>query len=62
MTNREWLERMSDQELSMFIYNNEGYPNCYICGNNGNCVFDEATDRDCLGGVIKWLKQEHDND
>lgn len=59
MTNRQWLERMSDQELAMFLYSLEDYAHCDICGDDGACKATGTTMQNCLGGIIKWLKQEY---
>ena len=59
MTNREWLEGLSDGELAKKISdirNNGSCKICYFCGKEnlpiGNCAV----------GIKKWLKAEHKGD
>ena len=58
MTNRQWLEHLSDQELGMFLYGLEDYAHCDICADDGACKATDTNTQNCLGGVIKWLRQE----
>ena len=61
MTNREWLETLTDEELAKWRVSLE----CRSCANNpekgfcnnisGLVLFDEAR---CIDGTAKWLKKE----
>lgn len=54
MTNRQWLETLSDEE---FMEN--GFSDiCKHCGNNSNCGGWNA-ETVCKEGIVKWLKAEH---
>ncbi len=63
MTNREWLESLSDEELANFIFM-EGCK-CETCeydGNKGNKCLEPCS---CIDGKTKWLgatHKEQDND
>ena len=52
MTNREWLAGMTDKQLAEFLYGLEDYAHCEFCADDGKCS-------DCLGGLEKWIRQEH---
>lgn len=61
MTNREWLETLTDKEFAMWIYE----IGCGMCAHNpekGWCVnisnseFDEDY---CIDGITQWLNAEH---
>lgn len=50
MTNREWLESLSDEELANVIGQ---YNPCTMCAaHDGNCFMS------CKRGVEQWLKAE----
>ena len=49
MTNREWLETLSDNELLKVIYI------CCVAMNGGECPEGMT----CRGCQIKWLNDEH---
>ena len=54
MTNREWLENLSDEELA------ETLDCCTVCVY-GNVRF--CSENICSKGITQWLRQEHkDND
>ena len=57
MTNREWIAGMTDKQLAEFLYAIQDYPSCEYCSYDSkrSC----AINQDCLGGMEKWLKQEH---
>ena len=59
MTNREWLESLSDAQLAELIYCLEDYAHCEFCADDGKCRNSDTIVQDCLGGLEKWLKQEH---
>lgn len=54
MTNREWLESLSDKEFADMI----AYENCQrTCAYvNGNMCGHKS----CESGIAKWLKQEYE--
>lgn len=61
MTNREWLESLSDEELAIELNN-------WLCihcvyntkGNVANCSFANGCDEIfCVGGATRWLCAEH---
>ena len=59
MTNREWLERLPDEELAEFLYGCEN--GCNTCAYNHFCMDEYFTT--CHEGIVEWLQQEHkDND
>jgi hypothetical protein len=59
MTNREWLAGLSDKQLAEFLYSLEDYAHCEFCADDGKCRNSDTIDQNCLGGLEKWLKQEH---
>ena len=60
MTNREWLERLSDEELADFLYGTSNSKCCDIA--SCDTVEDEegewVCDWDCKEGIRKWLQAE----
>lgn len=62
MTNRQWLETLTDEEFAKWNFNMD----CGMCAYNpdrGVCEnisyggnFDENR---CIDGVTKWLQMEH---
>lgn len=59
MTNREWLESLSDEELAGYLYSlSEQYTNiCEICSNKyTKCSMEYGK---CSDGVSGWLQAEH---
>lgn len=54
MTNREWLESLSDKELAKSL----GYVNCDMY-----CVYyndsDKCRHNSCEAGITEWLQEEH---
>lgn len=54
MTNREWLESLTDEEFADMI----AYENCQrTCAYvNGNMCGHKS----CESGIAKWLKQEYE--
>lgn len=54
MTNREWLEKLSDEELAHFIVLGDDY--CHPEDDDMFCTGDV-----CQHCVLKWLTQEHPN-
>ena len=58
MTNREWLERLPDEELAEFFLDSNTM--CNWCVHREKACFSA---HNCKDGVCKWLQQEHkDND
>jgi hypothetical protein len=58
MNNREWLAGMTDKQLAEFLYYLEDYAHCDICADDGACKATDTNMQNCLGGIIKWLRQE----
>ena len=61
MTNREWLESLSDEELAEFFLTiensiDEGFicPSCAYGGGQYPCM-----PADCICGYTDWLQAEH---
>lgn len=52
MTNREWLQTLTDEEFVKVMYGS-----CMYCAANGNIKECESTS--CRDGRIEWLKQEY---
>nr|DAE55184.1 MAG TPA: hypothetical protein [Caudoviricetes sp.] len=62
MTNREWLQTLTDEEFAKWNFD----ISCGMCANNpatGICKnisymanFDENR---CIDGIARWLKQKH---
>lgn len=54
MTNREWINSLSDEELAEMIFYANDFCNQYnlSCPSNGNCFSS------C---IKEWLKEEHEN-
>ncbi len=50
MTNREWLESLSDEELAEKLYD------CSECIFDGSCIGEYY----CEDGHLKWLRAEHE--
>ena len=54
MTNREWLNSLSDEELAKWL---DKIANCTVCVNHvaggSSCLMS-----DCVGGISRWLKQK----
>ena len=62
MTNRQWLETLTDKELAKWNFERE----CGMCAYNperGICknLSDRSNfDRNsCIDGIAKWLQAEH---
>lgn len=56
MTNREWLQTLTDEEFTKIILYS-----CECCigrGNKKKCLAQPS----CREGMLKWLKQEHKED
>ena len=51
MTNRDWIATLTDEELAKHLE--------FSCNS---CVYepDSTPCGDCVGGVLEWLKSEHD--
>lgn len=63
MTNREWLETLTDEHLA-YVFVEIGCGCCAYtfavdCPNMKPHQFDQAN---CVEGTTKWLKQEHKED
>ena len=57
MTNREWLESLSDEEFEMVLSN-------YACEPCDYCILEKYTCRGmtCKQAGLKWLQSEHKED
>lgn len=56
MTNREWLESLSDEELAMFYATQSTI--CEMCDYTDVCI-SNITSEKCSEGVKRWLRAEH---
>lgn len=54
MTNREWLEKLSDEEFARVVAHDADY--CFPNKVDGNCTYNK-----CTKCALKWLTQEHPN-
>lgn len=55
MTNREWLETLTDEEFVRLM--------CYSCEScTGHTDPEKCNTMLCRDGHIEWLKQEHKED
>lgn len=53
MTNREWLESLSDEELA------ETLDSCTVCARKNTRFCCDNIEKTCSKGVQEWLQQEH---
>ncbi len=54
MTNREWLESLSDEEFAKFMMRAD---RCNYCvGDDGECF---TYNKPCYKGKYMWLQAEH---
>lgn len=54
MTNREWINNLSNKEFAKLIYNYSACDCCILHGmENINCK------QDCFANMEKWFAQEH---
>lgn len=51
MTNREWLETLTDEEFAKWHLS----AGCKSCANNPEKDFCNC----CIDGTVKWLQEEH---
>ena len=58
MTNREWLESLSDEELTEALHEHFRDTNspCMMCVYE----FGQGCDLNCKDGFLKWLKRKCD--
>lgn len=63
MTNREWLESLSDEQFAKFLMKRKV---CEICAYHrfyrSVCNSKTILRLNCSKGVIEWLKAEHEED
>lgn len=59
MNNREWLAGMTDKQLAEFLYYLEDYAHCEFCADDGKCRNSDTIAQNCLGGLERWLKEDH---
>lgn len=55
LTNRQWLESLSDEDLAKFLHTCRKCGTCAFEHRPTNCYLEDA----CTIGRIKWLKQKH---
>lgn len=53
MTNRQWLESLSDKELAREL------GDCYICDRVDDCKSETVKCTDC---EVAWLQAEHEEE
>lgn len=56
MTNREWLESLSDEKLAKFYATQSTI--CEMCDYTDVCI-SNITSEKCSEGVVRWLQAEH---
>ena len=64
MTNREWLQTLTDEEFAKW-YLNIGCGACLHNPEKGWCVNISNSDFKegyCIDGIAQWLQQEHKGD
>lgn len=57
MTNREYLNSLSDEEFAHDVLS--GYVCCYCVHDRRQCKAHNGVLHDCDKGIEKWLKREH---
>jgi hypothetical protein len=59
MTNREWLNKLSDEELAKML--NDEY-SCSFCTHyvNGELTCSGSGENICLNGIKKWLREDYE--
>lgn len=57
MTNREWLQTLTDEELIKLLYSNDDGINCDVCSRRSSKL--ECTPY-CRDGMKEWLNQQHE--
>lgn len=64
MTNADRIRTMTDEELAEYLFNRgNGCEYCYgICAYQDECDGHDHAQEFCIEQVVKWLKQEVDND
>ena len=67
MTNADWIRAMDDVTLADFLFHKTD-EDCDYCVYGANLLNGDddcmcPTDYvDCMGGVLLWLKQEHEDE
>ena len=56
MTNREWLETLTDEELIKLLYDKDDSISCDVCSRRSPKL--ECTPY-CKDGMKEWLNQQH---
>lgn len=59
MTNREWLETLTDEELIKLLYSRDDGINCDVCSRRSSKL--ECTPY-CRDGMKEWLNQQHEEE
>lgn len=56
MTNREWIETLTDEEFSKWSLE----VGCGMCVHNPERGFcNNLTESYCIDGIVRWLQMEH---
>lgn len=58
MTNAEKIKRMTEKELTDFLYDIATSNECVICGFKEGWLCGRKDNETCHDGVMKWLKSE----
>ena len=62
MTNRQWLESLTDEQLA-YVFVEVGCGCCAYTMGSDDCLKPEQFNNStCIKGTAKWLKQEHTED
>lgn len=61
MTNREYLESLSDEEFATQMLH---LHDCWYCSRRGSlsCLNDDEPPFTCIEGKKEWLQAEHEED
>lgn len=53
MTNYDWVNTLTIEQLAKFIDNISTVMDYDICNKNGECIYN------CQKCILNWLKQQH---
>ena len=64
MNNADRIRTMTDEELAEYLfYRGNGCEYCYgICAYQDECDGHDHAQEFCMEQIVKWLKQEVDNE
>lgn len=62
MTNREWLESLSNEEFLEKIEHLNGKVSCKLCFAGKLCNEEEREDKGCPEIIAEWLQKEHEEE